>query len=95
MNNFSTKVKIEKIFEETSHSNDFKKRAFIGTAQETKGDKTYDHKFHFELLGDKTSLLNNVSEGQEVTVHFNIKTNEWTKENVTNYFTSLNVWKIE
>lgn len=95
MNNFHTKGKIEVIFDETSHANDFKKRAFIVIAKETKGDKSFDHKFNFELLGDKISLLNNVSVGQEVTVHFNVKTNEWTKENVTNYFTSLNVWKIE
>lgn len=94
MNNFSIKATVVQIFE-VQTIKDFKKQSIIVSNNETKGDKDFSHKYHLEFLGDKIDLLKDVTAGQELTFHFNIKTNDWEKDGKTTYFTSLAVWKIE
>jgi single-strand DNA-binding protein len=95
MNNFQLTGKVEEIFAEETVGKDLKKRSFILSNEEVKGENTFDHKFNLECLGDKTSLLNDIAVGQQVTASFNIKTTEWTKDNKKTYFTNLICWKIE
>ena len=51
----------------------------------------YENLNAFELMNDKCSLADNLTEGQEVTVHYNIRSREWQGR----YFTNLTAWKIE
>ena len=53
------------------------------------GDK-YPQTVKFEVLGDKTALLDDYREGQKVTIHFDIRGREWQDK----VFNSLNIWKI-
>lgn len=50
----------------------------------------------FQLTQDRTGLIDLYREGQEVTVHFDIRGREWTnQEGKEVYFTTLNAWRLE
>ena len=47
-------------------------------------------------MQDKVTMLDNLNEGAEVSVDFNIKGRAHTnKEGATKYYTTLVAWKIE
>jgi single-strand DNA-binding protein len=66
----------------------FSKREFILTT----GDK-YPQDIKFTCTKDKTALIDGVSEGDELTVHFNIYGSHWEAKD--KYFVDLNAWKID
>ena len=51
----------------------------------------YENLNAFELMNDKCNLADSLTEGQEVTVHYNIRSREWNGR----YFTNLIAWKID
>lgn len=65
----------------------FQKREFV---VEVVDDK-YTQTIPLEFVKDKCSLLDNFSEGQEVTVQFNLRGNEYNGR----YFLSAQAWRIE
>lgn len=59
-------------------------------------DANYPQYVSFEFTQDKTSLLDNVMEGQEIELSFNLKGREWTSPaGDVKYFNTLQGWKIE
>ncbi len=55
----------------------------------------YPEYISFECINDKCNLLDNLSEGNQVTVHFNLRGRPWTnKQGVKQYFNSLHLWKV-
>lgn len=59
-------------------------------------DEQYPQHVKFELVNDKTGLIDEFAMNQDVTVHFNVRGREWQKENKPKqYFVSLNAWRIE
>ena len=44
----------------------------------------------FELVKDKTSLLDDINEGDKITVHFDIRGNEYKDK----YYVNLNAWRL-
>ena len=66
----------------------FSKREFILTT----GDK-YPQDIKFTCTKDKTALVAGVSEGDELTVHFNVYGSHWEAKD--KYFVDLHAWKIE
>jgi single-strand DNA-binding protein len=71
-------------------SDKFTKREFI---LQTEGE--YPQYLQFQLTQDKCPLLDKFQTGQQVTIHFNIRGKEWTKDGKTSYFNSLEAWRIE
>jgi len=62
---------------------------------ETTNDK-YPQVISFEAVNDRTKLLDNLSVGSDVTVHFNLNGREWVnKQGEKQYFNTLAVWKID
>lgn len=62
---------------------------------ETADDK-YPQVISFEAVNDRTKLLDNLTVGSDVTVHFNLNGREWiNKQGVTQYFNTLSLWKID
>lgn len=55
----------------------------------TQGD--YPQTVPFEFFKDKTSLLDNLTEGQLVTVHFNVEGSEWKGK----FYPKLVGWKVD
>jgi hypothetical protein len=69
---------------------EWQKQLFVVSNNE--GYENREQIFCFEVFGeDKVSKLTQYNkEGDNVTVHFNISTNEWNGK----YFTSLGAWKV-
>lgn len=49
----------------------------------------YTDTYAFQLLNDRCELIDNIAEGTEVEVSFDIKCNAWKDK----WFTNLNAWK--
>ena len=48
-----------------------------------------------EFQNAKIGLVADLAEGQEVTIHFNIKGREWAGQTPRKFFPTLSAWKIE
>ena len=66
----------------------FTKREFV---IKTTDDGDYPQDIKFELVKDKTSLIDKYNIGDRVTVFLNIRGREWNEK----YFVNLVAWKIE
>jgi cold shock CspA family protein len=64
----------------------FSKREFVVTTPEQ-----YPQDVVFETVKDKTSMLDSLKPGQEVTVHFDIRGREYNGR----HFVNLNAWRIQ
>jgi len=53
-------------------------------------DGKFPQMIKFQLVQDKCALLDDYSEGDEVTVEFDLRGREWNDK----YFTNLNVWRM-
>ena len=86
------KAKLLEIFEIQKISDTFKKREFVVEYTE---NPQYPEFLKFELIQDKCELLDKLSSGQEVEVHFNLKGRKWTDpQGVIKYFNTLQAWRI-
>jgi hypothetical protein len=66
--------------------NEWKKQEFVIETSEQ-----FPKKVCFTLFNDKFSLLDKVSEGEEVEVSFNLESREYNGK----WFHNINAWKIE
>lgn len=64
----------------------FKKRQIVVTTE----DEKYPQDISLEFVQDKIDLLDSISEGQIVTISFNLRGNEYNGR----YFNNLQGWKI-
>jgi hypothetical protein len=65
----------------------FTKREFVVTGTEDR----YPQDVKFSLTKDRCALADKLVVGEEVTVHFNLRGNEYNGR----YFNDLNAWRIE
>ncbi len=84
--NYEMEGNIFKIEETQTLKNDFTKREFVVETSEQ-----YPQKVKFELIKDKTSLVDKFSVGDAVKVNFNIRGSEWNGK----YFVNLSAWRVE
>ena len=93
MSAFKMKGVIKVIRPTQQVSDKFSKREFVVTDS---SDDKYPQDIMFELTQDKTSLLDNVMEGQEVEVSFNLRGREWkSPQGDVKYFNTLNAFKLD
>ncbi len=64
----------------------FTKREFVVTTKER-----FPQDVKFECVKDRTQLLDDVTPGEDVSVHFDIRGNEYKGR----YYVNLNCWKLE
>ncbi|QNJ97243.1 DUF3127 domain-containing protein [Constantimarinum furrinae] len=75
----------------TYGTNGFRKREMVITTEEQ-----YPQHILVEFVQDKTDLLNNFKEGQNVKVSINLRGREWVNpQGETKYFNSITGWRIE
>jgi hypothetical protein len=79
------KGKIKLINPTETFGSGFTKREFVITTAEQ-----YPQDVKFEVVKDKVALLDNFTTGQEITVQFNIRGNEYGGK----YYVSLQAWKL-
>lgn len=79
--------KLHQIDDIQTFGSGFSKREFVVEAQ----DGQYAQMIKFEAVKDKTSLTDKFQVGDEVTVHFDIRGNEYKGK----YYVNLNAWRLE
>lgn len=78
--------KIKLISETQTFPSGFSKREFVVTTSDSK----YPQDLKFEVVKDKTSILDSYKEGQDVVVNFDIRGNEYNGK----YYVNLSCWKL-
>ena len=82
---------IKKLTDIQTFASGFQKREMVLLTEEQ-----YPQPINIEFLQDKADLLNNLSEGEQVKVHINIRGREWTSpQNEVKYFNSIVGWRVE
>ncbi len=82
---------VKKIGDTQTFGSGFQKREMILLTQEQ-----YPQPINVEFLQDKISLLDTISEGENVKVGINIRGREWTSpQGETKYFNSIVGWRVE
>lgn len=79
--------KIKVIYDTQSFASGFSKREFVVT---TAADK-YPQDLKFEVVKDKCQLLDGFNIGQDITVNFDIRGNEYNGK----YYVNLSAWKVQ
>lgn len=86
----SVKGKIQQILKPESGvsraGKEWNKQEFVIETEEQ-----FPRKVCFTLFGDKTSLINGLSTGEEVDVSFNLESREYNGK----WFHNVNAWKID
>ena len=72
----------------------FKTREFVIEKVDENNGRSFSSYVKFQLIQDKTALIDNLPLQAEVTVFFNIKGTKWSKNGVDNYITNLDAWRI-
>ncbi|MDB4089340.1 DUF3127 domain-containing protein [Flavobacteriales bacterium] len=78
--------KIKVILDKQTFGSGFEKREVVVTTQEQ-----YPQDIKFEVYKEKCAMLDNFTVNEDVTVHFNLRGNEYNGK----YFVNLNAWKID
>ena len=82
---------VKKIFETQTFASGFQKRELILLTQEQ-----YPQPISIEFTQDKISLLDQVTEGENVKIGINIRGREWTSpQGEVKYFNSISGWRLE
>lgn len=85
MSNIKGTVKV--VFDTQEFSSGFQKREFVVTTDDPK----YPQDIKLEVVKEKCAELDNVREGQEIVVHYNLRGNEYNGK----YYVNLLAWKWE
>jgi hypothetical protein len=83
--------RLHEIFDEQQVSEKFRKREFVLEVQ----DGQYPEHIKFQLVQDKTSLIDPYKTGDEVKITFNLRGRGFNKNGQMIYFTNLEAWRIE
>lgn len=77
---------VKVVMDQMTFDSGFTKREFVVTTRDQ-----YPQDVKFETVRDKTSLCDSLQPGMEVTVHFDIRGNEYKDR----YYVNLNAWRVE
>jgi hypothetical protein len=92
MSNLSVEGKVKRIHDEQVISDRFKKREFVIETEEQ-----YPQVLMFQLVQDKTNLIDQFSVGDKVEIFFNLRGREWQKDPSAEIkvFNTLDAWRIQ
>jgi sulfur relay (sulfurtransferase) DsrF/TusC family protein len=83
--------RLHDIMDEQQVSEKFRKREFVLEVV----DGQYPEHIKFQLVQDKTALIDQYKIGDEVRVQFNLRGRGFNKNGQMLYFTNLEAWRIE
>jgi len=78
--------KVKLLFDAMSFPSGFTKREFVVTSEDR-----YPQDIKFECVKERITMLDNISAGDNVTVSFDLRGNEYNDK----YYVNLVAWKIE
>ncbi|MEM8499849.1 MAG: DUF3127 domain-containing protein [Pseudomonadota bacterium] len=79
--------RLHKIFDTEPKSASFSVRDFVIEI----ADDKFPQMVKFQLTQEKCALIDDYSEGDEISVNFDLRGREWNDK----YFTNLSAWRIE
>ncbi len=79
--------KLIEVFDEQQISGTFKKREFVVETNEN----NYTEQIKFELVQDRTDIIDPYKIGEDIKVSFNLKGRKWNDK----YFVNVQAWRIE
>ncbi|NJC28000.1 DUF3127 domain-containing protein [Neolewinella antarctica] len=77
-----------KKYEVETKGESFKVRDFVIKAND---GGQYDNFVKFQTTQDRTAIIEDLNEGDEIKVHFDLRGRQWQDK----YFTNLNAWRVE
>lgn len=77
-----------KKFETETKGESFRVRDFV---IKTNDGSQYDNFVKFQTTQDRTAIIDDHNEGDEIKVHFDLRGRQWQEK----YFTNLNAWRVE
>lgn len=77
-----------KKYETETKGESFRVRDFVIKAND---GGQYDNFVKFQTTQDRTSIVDDINEGDEIKVHFDLRGRQWQDK----YFTNLNAWRVE
>jgi hypothetical protein len=77
-----------KKYETETKGESFRVRDFVIKAND---GGQYDNFVKFQCTQDRTALVDDINEGDEIKVHFDLRGRQWQDK----YFTNLNAWRVE
>lgn len=84
---------IHKVFDTKQVSDKFSKREFV---VEIADNPKYPQLVMFEVTKDRTSMLDGMGVGDQVSIEFNLRGREWrSPSGDVKYFNTLDCWKVE
>lgn len=86
MASFELTGKLKVVMDVQTFNSGFTKREFVVTTEEQ-----YPQDVKFELIKDKTSLIDSFKPNDNVKVSFNLRGNEYNGK----YFVNLQAWRLE
>lgn len=78
--------RLHKVFDTEQKSASFQAREFVIEV----ADGKFPQMVKFQLTQDKCTLIDDYSEGEDISVDFDLRGREWNDK----YFTNLNAWRI-
>jgi len=82
-------------FDEVRKTESFRTREFVIETSEENNGKTYLSYIKFQSTQDRVSIVDKFKTGDKVKVYFNIRGTKYEKDGKINYFTNLDVWRME
>lgn len=61
----------------------------------TETESQYPQILELQAAQAKTSILDGLNEGDEITCHLNLRGREWSKDGKTSVFNTIQVWKVD
>lgn len=77
-----------KKYETETKGESFRVRDFVIKAND---GGQYDNFVKFQTTQDRTALIDDYNEGDEIKVHFDLRGRQWQEQ----FFTNLNAWRVE
>ena len=84
---FEVEGKLHKKFETEKKTDKFQTREFVLLVE----DGQYPQHIKFQLVQDRCEIIDNLTEGTNLKVYFDLRGREWQEK----YFTNLQAWRVE
>lgn len=84
---FEVEGKLHKKFDTEQKSGTFQTREFVILMEQGQ----YPQHIKFQLVQDRTEIIDNFQEGADIKVYFDLRGREWQGK----YFTNLQAWRVE
>src|SRR5687768_11978317 len=84
---YEVEGKLHKKFDTEQKSGTFQTREFVIIVEQGQ----YPQHIKFQLVQDRCEIIDNINEGSDIKVYFDLRGREWQGK----YFTNLQAWRVE